>query len=66
MDTLQLTTDSFPAWKAIALIFYPMTILLLVEFFLRIVNDDDDDDDGGKGIRVKQSQMQPAYAPSGA
>ena len=63
MGELQTAVDTFPIWKAILWIFYPMTILVLVELFLRGVNDDDDDDDGGKGIRI--ARMQPAYAPSG-
>ena len=53
-----LVTESFPAWKAILWCFYPMTVLVMVELFLRNV----DDDDGGKGIRVAQLQT----APSGA
>ena len=38
-----------------------MTILVMVELFLRGV-DDDDDDDGGKGIRVTQLQTVPSGA----
>jgi len=38
-----------------------MTVLVMVELFMRSI-DDDDDDDGGKGIRVTQLQT----APSGA
>ena len=56
-----LVTDSFPAWMAILWCFYPMTVLVMVELFLRGI-DDDDDDEGGKGIRVTQLQT----APSGA
>ena len=58
-----LVVDSFPIWKAVLWIFYPMATLVFVELLLRAMNDDDDDDDG-KGIRV--ARMQPAYAPSGA
>ena len=58
-----LVVDSFPIWKAVIWIFYPMAALMFVELLLRALNDDDDDE-GGKGIRV--AQMQPSYAPSGA
>ena len=61
-----LVVDSFPAWKAILWVFYPMTVLVGVELFLRALKDDDDDDDGGKGIRIRSREMVPAYAPSGA
>ena len=56
-----LVTDSFPMWKAILWVFYPMTALVMVELFMRSV-DDDDDDDGGKGIRVTQLQTVPSGA----
>ena len=56
-----LVTDSFPAWKAILWVFYPMTVLVMVELFLR-GNDNDDDDDGGKGIRVANLQAVPSGA----
>ena len=58
-----LVVDSFPIWKAVLWIFYPMAALMFVELLLRALNDDDDDE-GGKGIRV--AQMQPSFAPSGA
>tara|TARA_B100000965_G_scaffold202788_1_gene169327 strand:- start:647 stop:814 length:168 start_codon:yes stop_codon:yes gene_type:complete len=49
-----LVVDTFPIWKAVAWIFYPMALLVAVELLLRVANDDDDDDrDGGK--------MVPAY-----
>ena len=64
MGELQTAVDTFPIWKAILWIFYPMTILVGIELFLRALKDDDDDDDGGKGVRV--SQMQPVPVPSGA
>ena len=57
-----LVTESFPAWKAILWCFYPMTVLVMVELFLRSINDDDDDDGGGKGIRVTQLQTVPSGA----
>tara|TARA_Y100001973_G_scaffold63641_1_gene93122 strand:- start:315 stop:506 length:192 start_codon:yes stop_codon:yes gene_type:complete len=63
MGEFQTAVDTFPIWKAVLWIFYPMTTLVLVELLLRGF-DDDDDDEGGKGIRV--ARMQPAYSPSGA
>ena len=63
MTELQFTVDTFPIWKAVLWIFYPMATLVFVELLLRAMNDDDDDE-GGKGIRV--ARMQPAYSPSGA
>jgi len=65
MSEFQVATDTFPIWKAVLWIFYPMTILVMTELFLRGF-DDDDDDDGGKGIRIFKEEMTPAYAPSGA
>tara|TARA_B100000886_G_scaffold128529_1_gene86662 strand:+ start:796 stop:969 length:174 start_codon:yes stop_codon:yes gene_type:complete len=47
MIDLHLAADSFPIWKAIAWIFYPMSVLVALEVFLGSVNDDDDDDEGG-------------------
>ena len=52
--------ESFPAWKAILWCFYPMSVLVVLELFLRASNNDDDDDDGGGGKLI------PAYVPSGA
>tara|TARA_B000000609_G_scaffold14552_1_gene9070 strand:- start:76 stop:249 length:174 start_codon:yes stop_codon:yes gene_type:complete len=51
--------ESFPAWKAILWCFYPFSIVVLIELFLR-ASDNDDDDEGGGGIMI------PAYAPSGS
>ena len=65
MSEFQTAVDTFPIWKAVLWIFYPMVLLVGLELFLRGV-DDDDDDDGGKGIRIRQQDMVPAYAPSGA
>tara|TARA_B100001113_G_C20923014_1_gene540930 strand:- start:461 stop:658 length:198 start_codon:yes stop_codon:yes gene_type:complete len=65
MGELQTAVDTFPIWKAVLWIFYPMAILVTVELLLRGF-DDDDDDDGGKGIRIRREEMTPAYAPSGA
>ncbi len=53
LGELQLSVDSFPAWKAILWCFYPMSILLILEFLSRKI-DDDDDQDGGKMIPVMQ------------
>ena len=53
MGELQVATDTFPMWKAVLWIFYPMAALVLVELILRTFNDDDDDD-GGKGVRISQ------------
>tara|TARA_B100000575_G_C22712745_1_gene429464 strand:+ start:303 stop:488 length:186 start_codon:yes stop_codon:yes gene_type:complete len=61
MSEFQVATQTFPIWKAVLWIFYPMTALVIAELFLRGF-DDDDDDDGGMGIRV----MQYAPAPSGS
>ena len=63
MGSLQAVNDITP-FQAILWIFYPMTILVGIELFLRALKDDDDDDDGGKGVRV--SHMQPVTVPSGA
>jgi len=63
MGELQTAIDTFPIWKAVLWIFYPMAALVMVELVLRGF-DDDDDDEGGKGIRIRQQEMVPAYAPS--
>ena len=47
MIDFQLASDSFPVWKALAWVFYPMSVLVAVEMFFRVADDDDDDDDGG-------------------
>tara|TARA_B100000212_G_scaffold261966_1_gene201813 strand:- start:679 stop:852 length:174 start_codon:yes stop_codon:yes gene_type:complete len=47
MIDLQLAADSFPVWKAIAWMFYPMGVLVAIELYLKSLNDDDDDDEGG-------------------
>ena len=65
MGELQTAVATVPIWKAILWIFYPMAALVMVELLLRGF-DDDDDDEGGKGIRIRQQEMTPAYAPSGA
>ena len=63
MGELQAVNDISP-FTAVLWIFYPMALLVGVELFLRALRDDDDDDDGGKGIRIRQQDMVPAYAPS--
>ena len=51
MSEFQTAVDTFPIWKAVLWVFYPMTALVLIELFLRAINgDDDDDQDGGKMI----------------
>ena len=47
MIDLQLATDSISVWKALAWVFYPMSVLVAVEMFFRVADDDDDDDEGG-------------------
>ena len=47
MGEFNIAVDSFPIWKAILWCFYPATILVGMEMFLRLSNDDDDDDEGG-------------------
>ena len=51
---MELTAvEAFPAWKAILWCFYPFSVVVLIELFLRAINgDDDDDQDGGKMIPV--------------
>tara|TARA_B100000614_G_scaffold25544_1_gene19945 strand:+ start:309 stop:512 length:204 start_codon:yes stop_codon:yes gene_type:complete len=67
MSEYQFAADSFPVWKAIAWMFYPMAVLVLLELYLRIIKDDDDDDDGGGlGVRVSDQQLVPVQVPSGA
>ena len=63
MSEFQVAADTFPIWKAVLWIFYPMGLLVGVELLLRALRDDDDDDqDGGKGVRV--ARMQPVPVPS--
>ena len=47
MLDFQLATETFTVWKALAWVFYPMTVLVAVEMFFQAVDDDDDDDEGG-------------------
>ena len=47
MGEFNIAAQSFPIWKAILWCFYPVTFLVGVEMFLRLLNDDDDDDEGG-------------------
>jgi len=64
MGDLSAATDTISPLTAVLWCFYPMAALVLVELILRAFNDDDDDD-GGKGIRIRQSDMVPATVPSG-
>ena len=65
MSDFTAASDSISPLIAVLWVFYPMAALVLIELILRFFNDDDDDQDGGKGIRITQQEMQPAYAPSG-
>ena len=65
MSEFQVAADTFPIWKAVLWIFYPMAMLVIAELLLRGA-DDDDDDEGGKGIMIRSRERVPAYAPSGA
>ena len=47
MLEFNLAADSFPVWKALAWVFYPISVLVAVEMFFSAVDDDDDDDEGG-------------------
>ena len=47
MGEFNIAVDSFPIWKAILWCFYPVTVLVGMEMFLRLLIDDDDDDEGG-------------------
>ena len=65
---VELVADNaISPFQVILWIFYPVGAIVFLELFLRAINgDDDDDNDGGKGIRIRQEQLQPAYVPSGA
>ncbi len=58
MSDFVAASDSISPLVAVLCVFYPMTVLVLIELFLRAINDDDDDQDGGKMI--------PATVPTGA
>ena len=61
MSDFVAASDSISPLLAVLWVFYPMAALVLVELILRAINgDDDDDNDGGKGIRIRQDQLQPA------
>jgi len=59
MSEFQVAADTFPIWKAVLWIFYPMAMLVMAELLIRGFGDDDDDDPEG-GV------MSPVYAPTGA
>tara|TARA_Y100001935_G_C17243566_1_gene477047 strand:+ start:306 stop:509 length:204 start_codon:yes stop_codon:yes gene_type:complete len=67
MGELQSVSEISPT-LAMLWVLYPIGALVGIELFLRALGNDDDDDDfeGGMGIRVRQQEMSPAYAPSGA
>ena len=65
MGDLVAASNDISPLMAVLWVFYPMAALVLIELILRAINDDDDDQDGGKGIRIRQQEMVPAYAPSG-
>tara|TARA_Y100001968_G_scaffold172779_1_gene158147 strand:- start:1414 stop:1581 length:168 start_codon:yes stop_codon:yes gene_type:complete len=54
MVELQTAVDSYPFWKAVLWCFYPISMLILIEFITNNINDDDDDD-GGKMVPILQS-----------
>ena len=56
MAEYEIAAQSFPIWKAVLWVFYPVGALVAIEYFLRSV-DNDDDDDGGGGLAI------PAYNP---
>ena len=62
MTDLVAASDTISPFMAILYCFYPIGALVLIELVLRAINDDDDDQDGGKGIRIRQQEMRPAYA----
>ncbi len=53
LDELQTSVDIFSIVKAILWCFYPMAVLVTLDFIIRTF-DDDDDQDGGKMIPVMQ------------
>jgi len=56
MVEYEIAAQSFPIWKAVLWVFYPVGALVAIEYFLRSV-DNDDDDDGSGGMAI------PAYNP---
>ena len=46
--------DTFPFWKAVLWIFYPIATILVIEFVSDLSDNDDDDFDGGKMIPAYQ------------
>ena len=56
MAEYEIAAQSFPIWKAVFWVFYPVGALVAIEYFLRSVDNDDDDDSGG-GMAI------PAYNP---
>mgnify|MGYP001157429964 CR=1 FL=1 len=62
MGDFTAATDTISPLVAVLWVFYPMTALVLIELFLRIIRDDDDDEGGGKGIRIPAMQTVPTGA----
>ena len=62
MSDLSAAQDQISPLIAVLWVFYPMTALVLIELFLRIIRDDDDDEGGGKGIRIPAMQTVPTGA----
>ena len=56
MAEYEIAAQSFPIWKAVLWVFYPVGALVAIEYFLRSVDNDDADDSGG-GMAI------PAYNP---
>ena len=54
LGELQASTESISALKVILWCFYPMAVLIALEFLARTF-DDDNDQDGGKMIPILQS-----------
>ena len=53
MGSIELV-DTFPFWKAVLWIFYPIATILVLEFVSDLTDNDDDDFDGGKMIPAYQ------------
>ena len=53
MGSIELV-DTFPFWKAVLWIFYPIATIMVLEFVSDLTDNDDDDFDGGKMIPAYQ------------
>ena len=65
MSDFVAASDTVSPLAALLWVVYAYDFSVSVELILRAFNNDDDDDDGGKGIRIRNQEMVPAYAPSG-